>query len=276
MASPCQCNCTSQNGSGWCFPYELSLKPDPKGIDDQVLDLRPSPTDVVTLEVIRSSGSAGVCDTLYGSVCIEAYYCISGEQVTAPEAIPKRTAHVGIILPQGECVDYSQVTNTGTTFDGRPYMPISGIPMTYFPDANQLCCRWSASICGLDVETYCCDPAYQGFMPGYALCYQAFLRITNDGGPVCENELIAGTDGQGTPRMISVTKCNSYSYDDCSREPRVDPIDPFAETNPTNPNIWKIALEAIDAQEKIPDQSGIYKGDSYIGLIKPSGITPSP
>jgi hypothetical protein len=266
----CSCNCTSQNGSGWCFPYELSLKPDPVGIEEEVLDLGPSPSDSADVQVVRSSGSEGVCDTFYGQFSIEAYYCISGKQVKAPEAIPKRTADIGIILPQDICVDYPDVA--GTTFDGRPYLPISGVPLTYFPDMNRLVCRWSASICGLDISG-CCQE--RTLLPAYAVCYDIFFKINNDGGPVCENELIAGTDGQGTPRMILITDCQRYSFLDCT--PRE--IDPFAEENPTNPNIWVVSKKAVETQELIPEQSGIYRGGSYIGLVGgpvPDEINPQP
>ncbi|MHA1289784.1 MAG: hypothetical protein ACTSPB_20570 [Candidatus Thorarchaeota archaeon] len=275
MSDPCKCDCTSQNGSGWCFPFDLSLIPSDNLEFDEKLDISPSPTDTVDVKVVRSSGSAGVCETFYGSYCVEAYYCVSGEKVTEPNAIPPRTANVGIVLPNDTCVDFSNINMpTGTTYDGKPYVSISGIPMTYFPDNDQLCARWSASICGVSL-TGCCDPAVRGFLPGYALCYDVVFYINSDAdAPLCESELIAGTNGQGTPRLIQTTHCDRYSWDDENCD-KVLTLNPF-ESSGVDVNTWKISNECIDIQKELPEQSGVYSDGSYIGGFgpTPSGLQP--
>jgi hypothetical protein len=272
MADPCSCTCTSQNGSGWCFPFEASLIPSSDPEFDEVLDIGPSPSDSVIVEVIRSSGSVGVCDTFYGSHCIEAYYCQDGEKVTEPTAIPPRTANIAIIIPNDECVDYSNINiPTGTTYDGRPYAQITGIPMTYFPDNDQLCARWSLSLCGLNI-TGCCDPAIRGFLPGYALCYDVVFSLGRDDSD-CRNELTA-LDGATTERIIKTTDCKQYSWDDANCD-KVLSLNPF-EPDGVDPNTWRISNECIDIQSGLPDQSGIYNDGSYIGGFgpTPSGIQP--
>jgi hypothetical protein len=273
MSDPCKCVCTSQNGSGWCFPFDVSLIPDLEF--GERLDIRPNPTDTVTVEVVRSSGSVGVCDTFYGNHCVEAYYCEGGEKVTEPSAIPPRTANVAVVIPNDECVDYSNINMpTGSTFDGKPYVQITGIPMTYFPDNDQLCCRWSMSLCGMSL-TGCCDDAVRGFLPGYALCYTVVFTINKDNNDLdCENELSAGLDESNVPRLIQTVHCKQYSWDDenCDKVLSLNPFEPSG----VDPNTWKISNECIDIQSELPDQSGIYNDGSYIGGFgpTPSGLQP--
>ena len=274
MADPCACTCTSQNGSGWCFPFELNFVPSFEL--DEELDIGPSPRDVVDVKVIRSSGSAGVCDTILGSHCIEAYYCQDGEKVTAPEAIPQRTANIGLIIPNDTCVDYSNINmpTGGTTADGYPFVQITGVPMEYSAQNDQLCARWSFSLCGIEI-TGCCDPAVQGFKPGYETCYTVIFTVnTDENSPLCENELTVGTDGSATPRIIKTVNCDGYSYNDCDKVPSLNPFEPSG----VDTNTWRISNKCFDIQSGLPDQSGIYNNGSYVGGFgpTPSGIQPIP
>ena len=71
----CACNCSlsSRTGdpagaitsSGWCFPADAIFIPDPLFGLDEVLDLGPQPADTADITVTRTSGTNGVCDTIY-------------------------------------------------------------------------------------------------------------------------------------------------------------------------------------------------------------------
>ena len=266
----CDCSLSSRTGdpagaitsSGWCFPAEASFIPDPLFIFDEKLDLGPQPGDTADITVTRSSGTNGVCDTIYADFGVPAYYCIEGRVANSGYPIENRTADVFIVLPQNECFTYTDTASLPTGANGAPYYQVTGVPMTYFPDAKEYRSRFSMSICGIDISGCCPTGLELGLKGAYATCYLIAYRVAalDD----CENQMDQTIDGLPGTRYFSTTVCSRY--ENCEQPGSLNPFNNTGINVSQDSNRWKIMNESIKIQSGIPAQSGIYPDGSDVGV----------
>lgn len=263
----CDCSLSSRTGdptgpiisSGWCFPAEASFIPDPLFVLDETLDLGPQPGDIADVAVTRSSGTSGICDTLFGNFGVPAYYCIQGRVVRSGYPEETRTADAFIILPTDTCETYGDAGSLPTGANGAPYFHITGIPMTYYPENQYYRSKFSMSICNIDTSACCPNPSLQ---PAYATCYTVFYRINAEDD--CENQMDQTIDGGLGTRYIKFTTCDRHEY--CDEWGAINPFDVTGINVSKDSNAWLIMNESIRVQSGIPAQSGIYPDGSNVGV----------
>jgi hypothetical protein len=202
----CDCSLSSRTGeglvgpitsSGWCFPTQ--------NIFTNVPVISPQPGDIADVSVTRTSGTNGICDTLFGNFGVPAYYCIQGRVVRSGYPEEDRTADAFIVLPDNNCEVYGNSGSLPTDADGLPYYHITGIPMTYYPENQKYRSKFSMSICNIELSG-CCDENLRG--RSYPSCYTIYYRINSEDD--CENQLFQALDAGLGARYIKVTTCERH------------------------------------------------------------------
>jgi len=236
MTKECDCECVysiENTGVGFCFnPANSSLD--------------------ISIERCADPSGTGVCDIIYGTVCIGAVYCVSGEvQPSVTADWPVRTLSLDIQSDYlSSCEEYGGI---GGTLGER----ITGIPLSYNDFSQAYCGKVSYTVCGIDTSA-CSGTGI------YETCYYVSAAVE----PINSCEETINLNARSVPRDElradngGLPICNKY------QEKLVyDRIDPFSEGG-GDVNVWLVAKKAIEAQQTYPEQSGILANpSSYIGLV---------
>ena len=156
MSKKCDCECVNENnGNGWCFEY-----PDLSG------KLFGDENELTNPRICRSSGTAGVCDTIFFHHSVRAWKCENNEPVTQDGFPQSDLLGQVLIFPRSGPDKYPEA---------RPNVPVAyltGIPVDYESTYGIAIMTVSIVITGIDTS--------EG-TNNYKQCYDIYCNIAATG-----------------------------------------------------------------------------------------------
>ena len=243
MSNECSCECTTQNnGNGWCFEY-----PDLSG------RLFGDENELRSPRICRSSGTAGVCDTIFFHHAVKAWKCEDNEPVTQ-DGFPQSDLNGQVIIFPRSGPDrypWASGTEPGTYY---PLAYVTGIPVDYISRYGIAAMTVTVVITGIDMS--------EGTNT-YKQCYDIWCNIAMTGETPQWNDHLAdrncnSVNGGGNERggVLCVTVGGGVGA--------IADLDPKED-----PNTYVVVSKALQTLSGYPPQASGTALASQLGFTIP-------